>query len=161
MIRAARLDLHPFDLRELDQRERLAGLFGARLPSDWPNPDFAEMARELCRAAEVTDADPPLTWAIVERFTATVVGEIGLKGDVDPAGAVEVGYSIREHARGRGYMTEALDVVVDALFASGVRRVRAETDPLNLASQRVLERVGFVRDGVGVDVIRWVWSGCR
>jgi [ribosomal protein S5]-alanine N-acetyltransferase len=44
---------------------------------------------------------------------------------------------------GRGIVTEAVTALVDLLFAEGQRRVFADTDPDNIASIRVAERLGF------------------
>ena len=87
----------------------------------------------------------------------TVVGDFSFKG-LAPDGAVEIGYGLREGFCGRGYMTEAVKAVCAwALTQDGVTRVEAETDPDNLASQRVLSRVGFVPTGtVGEEGPRFV-----
>jgi RimJ/RimL family protein N-acetyltransferase len=60
-----------------------------------------------------------------------------------------VGYWLRACARGRGLMTEALGAVVGwACTEHGVSDLHLTTHPGNVASQRVAERAGFVRDGV-------------
>ena len=67
--------------------------------------------------------------------------------DSDPA--VEIGYTIFPDHRGRGYATEAVTALVDwAGQISAVRVVLAAITPGNVASVRVLERVGgFVEIG--------------
>jgi RimJ/RimL family protein N-acetyltransferase len=60
---------------------------------------------------------------------------------------VEIGYSLSPDMRGRGIATEAVGAVIDAFFAAGARRVRADTHPDNVASMRVLERLGFAYEG--------------
>jgi aminoglycoside 6'-N-acetyltransferase len=61
----------------------------------------------------------------------------------------EVGFGIPEvNARGEGYAQEAVRLLVEYLFASyPVERVAAFTDDENKPAQRVLERVGFQREG--------------
>jgi ribosomal-protein-alanine N-acetyltransferase len=45
-------------------------------------------------------------------------------------------------------MQEALQAAVDYGFGTlGLHSIEANTDPENIASQRVLERTGFVREG--------------
>jgi ribosomal-protein-alanine N-acetyltransferase len=52
-------------------------------------------------------------------------------------------------ARGRGIATRALRLVTDWAFSSlGVTRIELTTDPENVPSQRVAERVGFRNEGV-------------
>ncbi|NUR85542.1 MAG: GNAT family N-acetyltransferase [Nonomuraea sp.] len=60
-----------------------------------------------------------------------------------------VGYSLLEAYRGRGFMTRAVSLLVDWVFASTpLHRVVAGTEKGNRASQRVLKRAGFAKEGV-------------
>ncbi len=60
----------------------------------------------------------------------------------------EVGYVLLPGERGKGYGTEALNLIVDFLFLSkDAKRVEAMTDTRNIASQRILEKGGFKREG--------------
>ena len=84
---------------------------------------------------------------IIERKDGAKVGELCFKGRNDD-GSVENGYGISTEYQGCGYATEAVDAVVSwALRQSGVQRVDAETEPDNKASQRVLEKCGFLPAG--------------
>ncbi|MGX8692202.1 MAG: GNAT family N-acetyltransferase [Clostridia bacterium] len=86
-------------------------------------------------------------WTI-EREDGVPVGNLCFKG-FNPDGSVEIGYGIAEGYRGHGYATEAVTAAVEwALRQSGVARVEAETDPDNRISQRVLEKCGFVPNGL-------------
>jgi RimJ/RimL family protein N-acetyltransferase len=62
---------------------------------------------------------------------------------------VEVGYWAAAPARGRGLTTWALRLI-SAWLLDTVRaeRVQLRADALNVASQHVAERAGFVREGV-------------
>jgi RimJ/RimL family protein N-acetyltransferase len=61
---------------------------------------------------------------------------------------LEIGYTLVPSERGKGYGTEALEIMVDYLFLSrDVMRVQAQTDQRNVASQKILEKVGFKREG--------------
>lgn len=61
-----------------------------------------------------------------------------------------IGYAICDlDSRGKGYATEAVGLLVDYLFSRfPTERVAAFTDVENVPSQRVLERLGFRREGV-------------
>jgi RimJ/RimL family protein N-acetyltransferase len=66
----------------------------------------------------------------------------------------EVGYVLARRYWGRGLMTEAAGAVVEWVIAQPeIHRVWATVDLDNAASQRVLEKVGMVREGV---LRRWV-----
>jgi RimJ/RimL family protein N-acetyltransferase len=61
---------------------------------------------------------------------------------------LEIGYALLPSERGKGYCTEAAQLVVDYLFLSmDVSRIQASTSIRNEGSQRVLEKVGFTREG--------------
>ena len=65
-------------------------------------------------------------------------------------GTVEIGYSVVPEERGRGYATEAVQVLIArALATEGVQRVVAEVHEENVASLKVMERCGFYRIGTG------------
>ena len=84
---------------------------------------------------------------------------IGFISAPEPDGSAEIGYGLAESAQGRGYATEALDAVAAWASDQGLGVLVALTAADNLASQRVLERTGFVRgELVEVDdgpMIRW------
>jgi RimJ/RimL family protein N-acetyltransferase len=62
---------------------------------------------------------------------------------------LEIGYSLVPNERGKGYGTEALGIMVDYLFLSkDVMRIQAQTDQRNVASQKVLEKAGFKKEGI-------------
>lgn len=85
----------------------------------------------------------PAAWFIV--VGDEVIGSISFKG-LPTDGAVEIGYGVAEGLRSRGHATRAVALVCDAASSLGLAVV-AETAADNRASQRVLERNGFVRCG--------------
>jgi RimJ/RimL family protein N-acetyltransferase len=63
-------------------------------------------------------------------------------------GLAEVGYALATRYQGRGLMVRALVLLLGDLFAqTKLERVEARCSIDNRASQRVLERVGFRREG--------------
>ncbi|MGD2250767.1 MAG: GNAT family protein [Candidatus Methanofastidiosia archaeon] len=85
-------------------------------------------------------------WFIIEKKDGTKIGQIMHA----PAGPhYTIGYIVVPEERGKGYCTEAVKILVDYLFLStAVIRIQAGTDPENTASQRVLEKAGFTKEGV-------------
>lgn len=60
-----------------------------------------------------------------------------------------IAYSLKPTERGKGYGTEAVQIMVDFLFLTrDVPCIQATTHIKNVASQRVLEKVGFKREGI-------------
>jgi RimJ/RimL family protein N-acetyltransferase len=76
--------------------------------------------------------------------TDVVIGDIGFHAPPDELGEVSVGFGIVPVARRRGYAVEALRTLLDwALAQPEVRSIHADTDLVNLASQRVLLGAGM------------------
>lgn len=67
---------------------------------------------------------------------------------------VEVGYWLFVEARGRGVATNTVRAMVDHAFANGIVRVEAHVRVGNVASERVLERLEFEREGVKRRLLR-------
>jgi RimJ/RimL family protein N-acetyltransferase len=88
------------------------------------------------------------TYQVIRRADGRVIGDAGFMGPPDATGAVSIGCGITEDARGQGYATEALTVLVEWVRQQpGLTCVLADTTRSNLASQRLLERVGLRRVG--------------
>lgn len=87
---------------------------------------------------------------IVEDKTGKKVGFIAYFYVLHPAcRLLEVGYSLIPSERDKGYGTEALGMMVDFLFLTkDASRIQAQTDSRNLASHKILEKVGFKKEGV-------------
>ena len=58
------------------------------------------------------------------------------------------GYVLAKDAWGKGYATEALQAIVETARAVGIRRLYAICHTEHRASWRVLEKCGFLREGV-------------
>ena len=79
---------------------------------------------------------------IVQKESDRIIGSIDYKY-VPRDGLTEVGYGLNPLYEGHGFMTEALHAFLDFGKSLGIRTVRADTRPDNIASQRVLEKCGF------------------
>ena len=87
------------------------------------------------------------------------IGELCFKG-LSEDGIAEIGYGIAEEYRGCGYAAEAVSAAVDwALGQTGFMCITAEAEEVNIASQKVLSKAGFVPTGeVGEEgplYVRW------
>ena len=85
---------------------------------------------------------------MIEKTNGMHIGDLCFKG-LQEDGIAEIGYGILEEYQRQGFAAEAVNAAVMwALQQSGVTRVEAETEPDNQASQRVLEKCGFIPLGI-------------
>jgi RimJ/RimL family protein N-acetyltransferase len=89
-----------------------------------------------------------IPYAIVDRETGELLGGATLRQLDATRHSIEIGYWLFPRARGRGVATHAVGALLDWLFANGVYRVEAVVRIGNTPSERVLERSGFVREGI-------------
>ncbi len=157
-LHSQRLDLQPLDPGAAqalpDDRALASTVIGARLSADWPAPDLLDVL-PMQAAASPENACFGV-WVIIERETATVVGDIGFFGPPGPDQTIEIGYSIVSDRRRRGYATEAARTLVRwALEQPGVSSVVAGCDSTNRPSILTLEGLGFARVEPVGDQLRW------
>lgn len=117
----------------------------------WTVPFTVERARELIAKANQHGGPVEGAWyqaAVEQKKTGKVLGDVAMFVEEGGRNAL-IGYTLHVWARGHWYATEAAGRLVEYLVEDvGVHRVEASTDPGNLASSRVLERLGFTLEGV-------------
>ena len=168
MIRTPRLDLIPgtgFHLAaELDGPEALAVAIGRRVPGEWPpelyGRENVEFSLVTVQHTQPEDAGWLFYYLVLradDDGLATVIGVGGYKGPPEE-GEVEVGYSVLDAYRRRGFASEAVEGFARHAFADPrVQRLTAETYPELTPSIGVLEKCGFRLLGAGSEegVIRY------
>jgi RimJ/RimL family protein N-acetyltransferase len=101
---------------------------------------------------EKTFENNPLEYRqfIIEKKDGTKIGGIAHFNVLAPYGkTLEIGYALLPGERGKGYCTEAAKIMVDYLFLSkDVACIQATTDVGNDASQNVLAKAGFKKEGI-------------
>ena len=88
-------------------------------------------------------------WAVCLRDSGEVIGNLYLHRNEPQAWRTwELGYVLHPDHWGRGYASEGASALVTTCFrAWAAHRVTAGCDPRNAASWRLLERLGFRREG--------------
>ena len=134
--------LAPAEMRELLEGRPLPGQSWAEgYPLDGTLVAVA-MQQELAEAD--VDRGGFCHYQVMLADEALVIGDVGFHAPPDDLGEVSVGFGIVPAARGRGFAVEALRAVLDwALHQPEIRVVHADTDLVNLASQRVLAAAGM------------------
>jgi RimJ/RimL family protein N-acetyltransferase len=132
------------------------------LLNEWANSldvggDY-EFSRQVSRAEmeknfEKSLSEPsPVDWKtfITEKKDGTKIGYVVHFNTLHPAGKIqEIGYVMIPKERGKGYCTEAVRMMVDYLFLSkDLSCIQAMTDVRNVASQKVLKKANFKKEGI-------------
>ena len=116
----------------------------------WTAPFPLERARALVAEFEAADPERPgwFQWAIERTADRAHIGDLGVALHENKRQA-EIGFTLAPAYQKRGYAAEAVRAMLDHLFrVRGLHKVSAEADARNIASARLLERVGFVREGL-------------
>ena len=118
----------------------------------WPADDLTRGAfrRRVRRYAEDLRADQSYAFFLFRKQDETLLGGMTLaniRRGVAQAGSL--GYWMGAPFAGRGYMTAAVEALIPFAFgALRLHRLEAACIPSNTASVRLLERSGFVREGM-------------
>jgi ribosomal-protein-alanine N-acetyltransferase len=90
-----------------------------------------------------------IRWAIeLKGCPGEYVGSCGFELWHRPWRYAEIGYELAPEHWGRGIMPQALRVMIRyGIESMHLHRVEAQVSPENIASQRVLAKVGFKREG--------------
>ena len=156
MLSSARVRLEPITPRLA--RAMLQGAPEPDLPWEegFPLPSVrGALERIVTAEGSGLELQPFFAYVIVRRSDGLAVGDAGFHGPPGEDGEVEIGYALVPAARGTGLAAEATALLVEwARAQPGVCSVTARVEPSNGPSRRLLERLGFTRDGVrgGLDV---------
>jgi RimJ/RimL family protein N-acetyltransferase len=84
-------------------------------------------------------------WAVIEKETGKMVGQMGLVwSDIEGEEVLELAYMLKKVHWGRGFAIEGGATCLDyALNEIGVQKVYIPIRPENQASKRVAEKLGF------------------
>ena len=128
-------------------------------PDDWPDlheylsqeetvkyEPYGVFSEESSQEEATQRAQNNDFWAVSLKSNGKLIGNLyAAKRDFD---TWELGYVFNAKYHGAGYATEAARALVDMLFRSqGAHRVAAMCNPENERSWKLLERLGFRREG--------------
>ena len=104
-----------------------------------------EQTREVVAAMLADPANPVFTLRVGDAFA----GLIGFKSADSTTRTIEIGYWLREEQQGKGIMTAAVRTLCETAFGEmGMRRVEIRCGTGNLPSNRIPQRLGFLRSHV-------------
>lgn len=133
------------DLREWLGSEEIYTYWGRKASKGERNPELLFIDP---RPWVKRKPNPDFKWGIVLKESNRVIGEIQVF-EIQNDRMGEVGYRLNPAYWNCGFATEALKEVVDFIFKrTELDRLHAKADVRNTASNRVLEKCGFIKEGI-------------
>jgi [ribosomal protein S5]-alanine N-acetyltransferase len=145
----ARLRLRPF--KDADANALFALHSNAHVLRYWDAPPWTDRARAerfITACQQMADEGTGTRLAMDRVSDGAFIGWCSLTRWNPDYRSASMGYCLDDAAWGRGYAKEAARALLQWAFnALDLNRVQAETDTRNVASARVLEKLGFLREG--------------
>ncbi|MNW28969.1 putative ribosomal N-acetyltransferase YdaF [compost metagenome] len=116
--------------------------------SAMPSPDDVQDMIDLLN--NLSRSDDAIRWGIELKSSSKIIGSCGLNNwQLDGAFKAEIGYELGREHWGQRLMTEALELMYAFAFDTmKINRLEALVDPRNESSQKLLESMGWVREGL-------------
>lgn len=149
VIATERLTLRPFT--EDDGAAIYALQSDARVLRYWDSPPWTDRSRIevfLAGCRQMSDDGTGVRVAVDRSADGRFIGWCTVNSWNPDFRSASLGYCFVESAWGHGYATESARALLRWAFATlDLNRVQAEADTRNIGSARVLEKLGFVREG--------------
>ncbi|MGW2865228.1 GNAT family N-acetyltransferase [Streptomyces sp. NPDC001205] len=148
-LHTARLRLRAFE--DADANDLFALQSSAHILRYWDSPPWTDRSRSekfitTCRRMEQEGTGARL--AVDRASDGAFIGWCTLHNWNPDFRSATLGYCYDSASWGQGYATEAAHALLRWAFETlDLNRVQAEVDTRNVASARVLEKLGFVREG--------------
>ena len=148
-LHTARLELRRF--HEVDADALFALHSNAHVLRYWDSPLWSDRRRAerfIATCRQMAEDGTGVRLAVDRASDGAFLGWCSLTRWNPDYRSASLGYCFDDAAWGHGYATEAARTLLHWAFDTlDMKRVQAETDTRNVASARVLEKLGFVREG--------------
>ena len=137
------------------RRDEAERLLGAAIPANWPDAHDAGFL--ALRARQLRDGKHEQRWLVYALMRdGELVGHAGFHGNPglnakQRPDAVELGYTVFEPYRGRGYATEAVRALLELARREGATGAVLSIAPTNAPSLAIARKLGFVQTGSHCD----------
>jgi RimJ/RimL family protein N-acetyltransferase len=117
----------------------------------WEAPFSLEQAARFVNEMKAQTPGVPGAWfqvAFELKAGGEMIGDVVFKVLAEDPRQAEIGFTLARAYQGRGYAIEAVTCLLNYLFGTlNLHRVRANCDPKNETSARLMERVGMSHEG--------------
>ena len=149
-IPAGRVKLRP--LADADVPALFAVFSDEQVMRYWSTPPMRDIAEAQALFDEIRTSflqRSLFQWGVARVEDDRVVGTCTLFNLDKRNRRAEIGYALARDCWGQGLMREALGALIDYAFGPlDLTRLEADVDPRNGPSIRIVERLGFVREGL-------------
>lgn len=98
-------------------------------------------------------------WTVIDKNENRSVADVCFQGEPNEQGEIEIGYGTYEQHQGKGYMTEAVEGMINwAAKQAKVKTIIASTDKSNVASFKILEKNAFIKVSESKEQFNWCFS---
>lgn len=150
-LTTSRLTLRPFRLSDLPTFLAYRNDPKVARYQGWDIPYTPEQAKAFFTDMQQTQPGKPGEWyqLVIEHSASQVMlGDCAFYVLKDESRQAEIGFTLAAAYQGQGYASEAVRRLLAYLFTElNLHRVRANCDPLNMASAHLLKSVGFRHEG--------------
>ena len=163
-IDAERIYLRPYQPGDFDAMMEYQGLPEVVRFIPWPVRDEVLVREALNKGIMQVSLDSEgdyLVLAIVQQSDDKVIGQVNAMYRSLENKSAEFGYAINPVYGGNGYVSEACEVLISALFATGLfHRVFAKIDARNAPSEGVLKRLNLRKEAHHIqdDFFKGEWT---
>jgi len=111
--------------------------------------DIANIKRLITGMQRFFDEKQRIRWGIAQKQDNSLIGHCGFF-DIDKSNCcAEISYCLKSGLWGQGIMTEALEAMLKFGFENyGLNRIVAKVMKGNVGSMKVLQKLGFVQEGL-------------
>lgn len=143
-LHTKRLSLDSFTLDDTIELHEIFSDPQTHTIGDGPFTSVSQTTSWIERRILARDADGLCWYGLRDQNTGRLIGNCGVFVGRTGVAEPELGYEIRRECQGKGYASEAALAAVAEAERVGIARVWATIRPTNVASLRVVERIGMV-----------------
>ncbi|MDN4491947.1 GNAT family N-acetyltransferase [Ureibacillus aquaedulcis] len=90
-----------------------------------------------------------IRWGISLKGTDKIIGSCGFLNTVSNHYRTDIGFELSKDFWGQGIGSEAIIAIIQYAFENtNIQRIQALVEPLNIASQKMVEKAGFLQEGL-------------
>ena len=114
-----------------------------------PFNDIKEAEKQVDFFINAMKEKSMLRWGIELKENNKLIGTCGFFAFSEDSKKAEMGYELNKAYWNKGIMTEAINLILNHIFnETDINRIEAFVEIPNIASQKLLEKAGFKKEGV-------------